>query len=487
MKNPGTADFNRLSAIVQSADDAIISRDIKGTITSWNPSAEKIFGYSAAEARGKHISIIIPDEYSVEEETLIQKIRNGNPVKKYVAIRKRKDGTRFFCSHIIAPVKDANKKVIGASKIISDISNQKGFYAAIVNTSDDAICSKSLDGIITTWNFGAEKMFGYKEHEVLGKHVDMLIPASKMEEETEIRNKIRSGKRLAPFDTIRVRKDGSEVNISLTISPIYNREDEIIGASIIAKDISKRIEIEEKQLHYTEKLEELNKYRDDFIAMASHELRTPLTVLKVNLQLLEEIMEGEESAEFIFNSNKQVDKLTGLISHLLDVSAIQDGNVILNYENFDIRILLKEVVDAMQPSGKGHKIVMKKPNRKIIICADRIRIEHVINNLLLNAIKYSKDRKTILVETSMQDNWLQVSITDEGIGIPKKDLEKIFERFYRVPGMPSTYSGTGIGLFICSKVIRRHGGKIWAESTLGKGSTIYFRLPAGTDNCSEII
>ena len=487
MKNPEIADFNRLSAIIQSSDDAIISRDIKGTITSWNPSAEKMFGYSAAEARGQHISIIIPDEYSEEEEILIQKIINGNPVKKYVTIRKRKDGTRFFSSHIIAPVTDANKKVIGASKIISDISNQKSFYAAIVNTSDDAICSKSLDGIITTWNFGAEKMFGYKEAEVMGKHIDIIIPAAKMAEENGIRNAIKNGKRLPPFDTVRVRKDGSEINVSLTISPIHNREDEIIGASIIAKDISKRIEIEEKQQLYTEKLEELNKYRDDFIAMASHELKTPLTVLKVNLQLLEEIMQGEESANFILNSHKQVDKLTGLISHLLDVSSIQDGNVKLNYENFDIKVLFKEVIKTMQPASNGQKIEMQKPNNKIIVCADRTRIEHVINNLLLNAIKYSKERKDILVKTSLKDNWLQVTVTDEGIGIPKKDLEKIFERFYRVPGIPSTYSGTGIGLFICSKVVKWHGGKIWAESKLGKGSAFHFRIPAQTENCPVIL
>lgn len=487
MKNRGTVDLNRLSAIVQCSDDAIISRDMNGTITNWNPSAEKIFGYSAAEARGKHISLIIPDEYSEEEETIIQKIRSGKPVKKYVTIRKRKDGTRFFSSHIIAPIKNENKEVIGASKIISDISNQKSFYAAIVNTSDDAICSKSLDGIITTWNFGAEKMFGYKEEEVLGKHVNIVIPASKLDEEVEIRNKIKSGKRIEPHDTVRLRKDGTEINISLTISPIYNGEDDIIGASIIAKDISKKIEIEEQQQIYTEKLEELNKYRDDFIAMASHELRTPLTVLKVNLQLLGGTTEEKESAGFISNSNKQIDRLTGLISHLLDVSLIEDGNAKLNYEVFDIRSLFKEIVTAMEPSGRRHKIIMKRPNRKILVCADRIRIEHVINNLLLNAVKYSGDSKTILVETSLQNNWLQVSIKDEGIGIPKNDLEKIFERFYRVPGIPSTYSGTGIGLFICSKVINWHGGKIWAESMLDKGSTFYFSIPAKTDNLPPVI
>ncbi|MEO6636713.1 MAG: PAS domain-containing sensor histidine kinase [Ginsengibacter sp.] len=476
-----------LSAIVQSADDAIISRDIKGTITSWNPSAEKIFGYSAEEANGKHISLIIPDEYSQEEERIIHKIKNGLSVQKYVTIRKRKDGTRFFSSHIIAPVKDRNKKVIGASKIISDISNQKNFYASIVNTSDDAICSKSLEGIITTWNFGAEKMFGYKEEEVLGKRIDIVIPKSKMKEEAELRNKIRKGERIAPFETVRVRKDGSQINISLTISPIHSQDDEIIGVSIIAKDISKRIEIDEQHQLYTEKLEELNKYRDDFIAMASHELKTPLTVIKANLQLLEETIQSNENEGFIKNSNKQVDKLTRLITHLLDVSAIEDVNVKLAYETFDFKSLLKDVIDNLQPGKQGHKIVIKKPKRSMLVCADRIRLENLLNNLLLNAIKYSREIKTITVETSIEDNWLQVCVKDNGIGIPNKDLEKIFDRFYRVPGIPSTYSGTGIGLFICSKVVRWHGGKIWAESVMGKGSTFHFRIPTKMENDAQAV
>ncbi len=477
MQYPDYTDFNRLSAIVQLSEDAIISRDLDGKITSWNPSAEKIFGYSAKEANGKHISIIIPDEYFAEEEIFIQKIKKGRQVQKYEAIRKRKDGTRIFTSHIIAPVRDANKKLIGTSKIISDLSGGKALYAAIVNTSDDAICSKNLDGIITTWNFGAEKMFGYTNEEMLGKHINTIVPESKIKEETAIRNKIKNGKRIAPFETIRMKKDGSEVNISLTVSPIYNYLGKIAGASIIAKDITERIEIEEQHQLYTEKLEELNKYRDEFIAMASHELKTPLTVLKVNLQILEEIITEDECAEFISNSTKQVDKLTDLISHLLEASKIQAGNVKLTYGRFDMKALLKEAIRNIQPPDKTHEIVMLETGKKIMIYADKERIEHVINNLLLNAIKYSPESKVIIVTPSVQKNNLNVSIKDEGIGIPKKDLEKIFERFYRVQGVPSTYSGSGIGLFICSEIIKWHGGKIWVKSKLGVGSTFSFSIP----------
>ncbi|MEP7251394.1 MAG: PAS domain-containing sensor histidine kinase [Ginsengibacter sp.] len=477
MQNPSFTDFDRLAAIVKSSEDAIISRDLKGTITSWNPSAEKIFGYSAKEARGRHISIIIPEEFYEAEEKVFKNLKNGKPVQKYETIRKRKDGTRFFTSHIITPVKDAKKKVIGASKIISDISHQKNFYAAIINTSDDAICSKNLDGIITTWNHGAEKMFGYKEKEVLGRNITIIIPESKRKEEVIIRNKIRKGQRIAPIETIRTRKDGNEINISLTISPIYNQAGKISGASVISKDISRRVEIEGQHQVYTEKLEELNRYRDDFIAMASHELKTPLTVLKVNLQILEEIVEEDESAEFIQSSCRQVDKLTDLISHLLDASKIQAGNIKLNYSTFSLKTLLKEINLNIRPSNQGHKTVMQRINKDIYVHADRERIEHVVNNLLLNAIKYSPDSENIVVKAVVKNDFLQVSVKDEGIGIPAAELEKIFERFYRVAGMPSTYSGSGIGLFICAEIIKWHGGKIWAESELGKGSTFYFQIP----------
>lgn len=477
MQKPGSTDSDRLSAIVQSSEDAIISRDFNGTITSWNSAAEKIFGYTAQEANGKHISIIIPEECIDEEEGMIIKIKNGGVVKKYEAIRKKKDGSRIFTSHIITPVKGADKKVIGASKIISDISDQKALYAAIVNTSDDAICSKTLDGIITTWNFGAEKMFGYKKKAVIGKHINIIVPPSRIKEEISIRNKIKSGKRVAPFETIRLRKDGSQVAISLTVSPIYNQTRKIIGASIIAKDISKRKEIEVQHQLYTEKLEELNRYRDDFIAMASHELNTPLTVIKVNLQILEEIMQGNENVGFINNSTKQVNKLTDLISHLLDVSKIQAGILKLNYESFDLIILLKEICRNIQGSNPSYKIRVERIKKPMIIHADKERIEHVINNLLLNAIKYSPDSKEIVVSSSIKNKHLQVTIADNGIGIPKKDLDKIFERFYRVQGIPSTYSGSGIGLFICSEIITAHGGEIWAESELGVGSAVTFSVP----------
>ncbi|MEP7127989.1 MAG: PAS domain S-box protein [Chitinophagales bacterium] len=468
-----------MASVVEYSDRAIICRDMDGFITSWNPSAERIFGYSAEEAEGKHMSLIMPEECVEEEENYIQRIKKGKAVFKYESIRKRKDGSRIFTSHIIAPVKNAEDKIIGTSKIVGDISDEHAVYAAIVNTSDDAICSKTLDGFITTWNFGAEKMFGYKKTEVLGKHINLIVPDAKIKEEISIRQKIRAGKRIPPFETVRVRKDGSKVNISLTVSPIYNQSGKLTGASIIAKDINERKQIEAQQILYTEKLEELNRYRDDFIAMASHELKTPLTVIKLNLQILEETMRRDENLSFVKSSGKQINKLTSLIAHLLDVSRIQAGEVKLDYQTFDFKILLKEVAENLQSSNTANRIQLKGIKKDLTLFADRERIEHLMTNLVSNALKYSPDSGKIVIKSSIENGQLQVMVKDEGIGLPEKELEKIFERFYRVNGIPSTYSGSGVGLFICWEIVRWHGGKIWAESELGKWSKFYFNIPVG--------
>ena len=182
----------RLSAIVESSDDAIISKKFDGTITSWNDAAQRIFGYTAEEAINKNISIIVPPEFYEEEKEIVRKVKKGEPVKHYETIRKTKDGNRINISLAISPIKDVTGKVIGISKIARDITRQKfadekqAMLAAIINSSDDAIISKTLDGIITSWNHAAQKMFGYTEEEALGKHISLIIPPDRMHEETMI-------------------------------------------------------------------------------------------------------------------------------------------------------------------------------------------------------------------------------------------------------------------------------------------------------------
>ncbi len=234
----------RYKAIVESSDDAILSKDLNGIITSWNKGAQRVFGYTEAEAVGRHIKILIPPELHSEEDNILRRLRQGQRIDHYVTKRMRKDGSLVDISLTISPVMDEHGQIVGASKVARDIgahlreSALRNRLSAIVESSDDAIISKDLSGIITSWNKGAEHIFGYTAEEMIGTSILRLIPPHLHEEEAGILRKLRRGERIDHFQTVRVRKDGSFVDISITVSPVKNDRDEIIGASKVARDIT---------------------------------------------------------------------------------------------------------------------------------------------------------------------------------------------------------------------------------------------------------
>jgi PAS domain S-box-containing protein len=366
---------------------------------------------------------------------------------------------------------------INTGAIQKDLELKQSILSSIVNSSDDAIISKTLDGIITSWNPAATRMFGYKETEAIGKHISLIIPPDRIEEETIIINNIRSGKKIDHFETVRLAKDGSRRYISLTISPIKNSRGKIVGASKIARDISLRIENEKQQQLYTEQLQELIRYKDEFMAMASHELKTPLTVILANLQILQLMMEKDSNVNFVNKTVKQALKLSDLITKLLNVSKIQSGKLELNLSVFNMHTLIKEVTEAVQQTTQSHHLIYKGYRGKSLVNADRQKIEQVMINLLGNAIKYMPQEGDINIKLQKKGANLIISVEDLGVGIPEKDLVNIFQRFYRVSGVPSSYSGSGIGLYISAEIIKTHHGKIWAESDMGTGSVFYFSIP----------
>lgn len=473
-----------LAAIVSSSDDAIISKTLDGIITSWNGAAVEMFGFSESEAIGSHITIIIPPDRIHEETMIINHVRNGRKIDHIETVRVAKDGKEVNVSLTVSPIKNKKGEIIGASKVARNINFRKlaeekqAILAAIVVSSDDAIISKTLNGIITSWNHAAEKMFGYTESEAVGSHITTIIPLDRMDEEAMIINNIRNGKKIDHIETVRVAKDGKEVNISLTVSPVRNDKGKVIGASKVARDISEKIELERQRQLYTKRLQELNQYKDDFMAMASHELKTPLTVILVNLQLLEFKMTEDANIEYVKRILKMSNKLSDLINDLFDVTKIQSGKLDLTPSVFNLNILLKETCHNLQQTTPKHLIICNECSEELTAYADRDRIEQVIINILGNAIKYSPNAGEIIVDSSKEDGKIKVSIADKGIGIPQEDLQNVFSRFYRVSGTAASFSGSGIGLYISSEIISRHGGDIWAESKTGEGTVVYFTLPA---------
>jgi len=235
-----------LAAIVESADDAIVSKDLGGIIKSWNSSAERMFGYTVEEAIGQHITIIIPPERRAEEAKIIDQLRRGQRIDHFETVRMRKDGTKLEVSLTISPVLDEDGEVIGASKVARDISERRQqvrgnrLLAAVVESSDDAIISKDLQGVITSWNSGAHRMFGYTDEEAIGKNITMILPPDRRDEETKILEQLRQGKRVEHFETVRMRKDGSTFDVSLAISPVLDEQGRVVGASKVARDITER-------------------------------------------------------------------------------------------------------------------------------------------------------------------------------------------------------------------------------------------------------
>ncbi|HBE28294.1 MAG TPA: hypothetical protein DDW25_05320 [Ktedonobacter sp.] len=347
--------------------------------------------------------------------------------------------------------------------------------AAIVESSYDAIVSKTLDGMIISWNSAAERMFGYTAQEAIGQHITLIIPPELHHEEEEIIQKLRQGIRTQHYETVRRRKDGTNVDVSLSISPIKDSAGNITGAAKIARDITERLEIERR--------------KDEFISMASHELKTPVTSIKGFTQLLRrrfQQRDDQESAHFLARMDMQLNKLTQLIRDLLDVSKMQAGQLAYREEPFELDVLVQETIENVQGTTQTHRLILEKLE-SVRVFGDRDRLGQVLINLLTNAIKYSPQADKVLVQVVAEGAQAVVRVQDFGVGIAEAYQAKIFERFYQIsdPEMKA-YSGLGIGLYIASEIIKRHEGRIRVESRKGTGSTFSFGLSLLEDTSAMV-
>lgn len=644
-----------LSAIVESSGDAIISKDLTGKITSWNRGAQRIFGYTEEEVLGKSITILIPEYLLEEERQILAKIRQGRRVEHFETVRKAKNGKEIPLSITVSPIRNFKGKVVGASKIARNISDRikveekQAMLSAIVESSDDAIISKDLNGIIRSWNPGAQRIFGYSEKEVVGKSVTILIPNERLQEEVRILSKIRNGESLDHFETVRKTKSGKEIPISLSVSPIKDSKGTIIGASKIARDITEQVRAQEEIKKYTENLEILNSIgksisenldvqavlqrvtdattkltgaqfgaffynhineegrammlynlsgapreafekfgmprhtdvfrptftgegpirvdditedprygnnsplsgmppghlpvvsylavpvisksglviggllfghpergvfkleheemvvniaaqaaisldnsklfeqvkslsdkKDEFIALASHELKTPLTTIKGYLQVLEKKEKDHLTGLFIDKALNQVNKLNTLVEDLLNMSRIEAGKLDFTLEDFDLREMVLEIIETFSYSYSTHQILFDLGEGSAMVHGDRQRIEQAIINLVTNAIKYSPEADKIYLKLEINKDRVMVKVKDEGIGLSEEQQSQLFTRFYRAENTKGI-SGLGIGLYLTKQIIDRHKGGISLTSTLGEGSEFTFYLPLKKD------
>jgi PAS domain S-box-containing protein len=467
-----------LAAIVDSSDDAIISKDLNGAITSWNKSAERLFGYAADEAIGQSITILIPADRLDEEAEILRRLRSGERIDHFETIRRRKDGTPREISLTISPVRDASGKVVGASKIARDITDIRQsqrarlLLSAIVDSSDDAIISKDLNGVITSWNSGAERLFGYTAEEVIGKSVTLLMPPERVHEEPEILGRLQNGARVDHFETVRRRKDGTLLEISLTISPIRDLNGKVIGASKIARDITERRRNEAR-------IRRANQDLEQFAFSASHDLQEPLRTLKIYSELLgaryADKLDGQ-ALEFLDFLRSGATRMEMLVRDLLAYTHAINSNAAAN-EIADASDVFEDVCEGMAgPIAETGAMITSEALPAVQM--HRMHLQQLFQNLIGNAIKYRHvDRTPVIHITASRQgaSWL-FSVSDNGIGIAPEFKEKIFGLFKRLH-TSEEYPGTGIGLAICQRIVDRYYGRIWVDSEVGHGSTFRFCVP----------
>jgi PAS domain S-box-containing protein len=275
----------RLASIVEFSDDAIVSKDLDGIIKTWNLGAELLFGYTAEEVIGKSITLLIPMDRRDEECDILSRLRRGERIDHYETVRRRKDGSLVEVSLTVSPLRNAEGRIIGAAKIARDITARRRAQlferrlASIVESSGDSIVSEDLDGIIKTWNPGAERLFGYTAEEVIGQPITLLFPIDRHDEESDILSRVRRGERIDHYETVRRRKDGNLVEISLTVSPLKNAEGRIIGASKIGRDITERRRAQEQQnllvREMSHRVKNLFAVASGLVTLSARSARTP--------------------------------------------------------------------------------------------------------------------------------------------------------------------------------------------------------------------
>jgi PAS domain S-box-containing protein len=361
--------------------------------------------------------------------------------------------------------------------------------ATIVKSASDAIATKTLDGTVTSWNPAAEKLFGYTAAEAVGQNIKFIIPEERWDEESMVLSKIGRGEVVEQFDTVRIRKDGTRVDISLTVSPIRSSDGTIIGASKIARDISDRVRLEEVRNNLLAREQQAhaaavagNRAKDEFLAVLSHELRTPLNAVYGWARMMQTRQLDEETSAraldaIVRNANAQVQ----LIDDLLDVSRVINGKMRLDIRAADVNEAIRAALDAVGPAAAAkhqHVEAVLDPRGTVIHC-DPARVQQIVWNLVMNAVKFTPAGGHVKVELNRTGERVEIVVRDTGQGIPAHVLPYVFDRFRQWDSSSTrAHSGLGLGLALVKHLTELHRGTVSAESAgEGKGSTFKVTLP----------
>jgi PAS domain S-box-containing protein len=469
----------QLQVTLSSIGDAVIVTDERGMVTFLNPAAVALTGWEAHEAAGKPLEQI----FRIINELTGRAV--DNPVERVLregvvvglanhTVLVARDGREIPIDDSGAPIREEGEAITGAVLVFRDVTESRQatetrlYLAAIVESSDDAIIGQTLDGMIASWNRGAERLYGYTEEEIIGKPLSVLVPTDHPDELPELIERCKRGELIEHLETQRIRKDGSRVEVSLTISPVRNAEGKIVGASKISRDITAR--------------KEEDRRKSEFIALLAHELRNPLAPLRNALQVMR--LAGADQAAVEQSRQmmeRQLQYLTRLVDDLLDVSRISLGKLHLQKERLSISEVVQNALEICEAlvRNQDHELTVALTEEPMFLDADKTRLAQALCNLLNNAVKYSAAGSRVRLAAWREGNEAVISVKDAGVGIPREMLPRVFDLFTQIDrSLEKAQGGLGVGLTIVKRLVEMHGGRVEARSEgHGQGSEFFIRLP----------
>jgi PAS domain S-box-containing protein len=478
----------RSRLLVESVlDYGIFVLDPQGHVVSWNAGAQKVQGYTADEIIGQHFSVFYPPDAIASgwpQEELRRAVQHGRLEDE--GWRVRKDGSRFWANVTITPIHDGSGGLAGFAKVTRDLSERRAqeeqlreseerLRLLVENVRDYAIFMLDEDGNVRSWNSGARDINGWEAHEIIGKPLATFYTPQDRDE-GKPQAELEAAKLFGRVENEgwRVRKDGTVYWVNAVVSAIRSGDGKLIGFAKVTRDMTERRRLEE--------LERSSRRMNEFLAMLAHELRNPLAPIRnaVTVMQLEELpTPALRNCRDIID--RQLTHVTRLVDDLLDIGRISTGKVKLRLEVVRVGEVVSRSVEAAKPliDSRRHRLTVEAPTQPIYVNADPTRLSQILQNLLVNAAKYTPDGGSITLKAESAEGFATISVSDNGRGIAQHDLESIFELFRQAHADSPTESGLGIGLTLARSLAEMHGGTLEARSPgPGQGSTFTVRLPA---------
>ena len=479
-----------LAAIVESSDDAIISKSLEGIIQSWNAAAERLFGHSAAEAVGQHISLVIPPDRIAEEDEIITSLKAGRRIEHFVTERVRKDGQRFDVSLTISPIKDEAGNVVGASKIVRDVTDrvrtesERQKFVTLVENSTDFIGISDLQGVPFFVNRAGLDMVGLKDIEE-ARHTpvqEFFFPEDQERISKQFFPKVLEDGHGEIEVRFRHFKTGEARWMAYKVLALTDSANQPVAFATVSQDITERKRLTDDLQRLAADLSAADQRKNEFLATLAHELRNPLAPMR---HMLEVVKRSGDDGEVVKRAHetleRQLNQMVRLVDDLLDLNRVTHDRLDLRRAEVELSSVIQQAVEVARPlcDAAEQELIVELPDEPIYLNADRARLAQVFGNLLNNSCKYTRPNGTITLTARRLSDDVLVTVKDNGAGIPSDKLDSIFDMFMQIDRTSErSQGGLGIGLTLVKRLVEMHGGSIEARSEgEGRGSEFVVRLP----------